>query len=379
MRVLGFRVPSRMGRFIRRKLPILSTWVSDNILFIGLTLLVRSRCHETPASITHLSGGAIEPTKLVGLKVWRPWWRWRTKLDREHRPLTILSCQPFGRWGNRVVQAATGVAAAKVFGATQVLLRSDDFLDTSSYILDNQVVLAGIRPHHPQVPAKVSFPRMGLIVEANWLLSDPSFRDRRNVINGFRSLRRANTLVSDSSQRHAHDLVIHFRGTDQLSREWRPPPLSFFLLSAIHSKARTVKVVTDDPQSSLVAGLLRILKQHGFLASVQSSSLREDIATIHNASTVCIGIGTFASSIVALSHCTRIVYSWKQPDWSYHGDIRGTFDLRTDIQNFRIEDATNTYVLPFARDAEFPPNLVRKHMEEFPMNNLKIVSIPGID
>lgn len=378
VRVLGLRVPKQTARRVRIIRDKCSSWAAENVLIVRRTFFVRSRRHETVAKIAHLSGGTLQPSKLVDFKVWRPWWGWRTNIGRGRRPLSVLSCQPFGRWGNRVVQAAAGLAAAETFGAKYFILRTEDFAHDLTRDLENQVTLIGVRPHESRIIGSGPFPRMRGIIEANWLLSQPAFRDRHQVVDGFRTLRKENPLALEKTQSDDCDLVIHFRGTDQLTRDWRPPPLSYFLLSAIHSRARTVRVVTDDPLNSLVADLLESLKRHGFATFVQSSTLRDDCMALQAATSVCIGVGTFASSIVALSHSTQTIYSWKQPDWVFNGEIRGTFDLRPDIQNYHIEDATNTYIRPFAGTSEFPPDLVRRHMKRFPISKLEIFSSPGV-
>ena len=270
------------------------------------------------------------------------------------------------------MQAALGLAAAEVFHAKYLLLRSDDFGRGVSQRLDNGVTFVGVKAHGARLHDRAVVPQSGVVIEANWLLSQSAFRDRRQVIEGFRALREAELEITQSVAKSDCDLVIHFRGTDQLTQDWRPPPLSFFVKSALHSQATSVLLVTDDPHNLLVRDLVDRLKKHGVTASTQSSTLEDDIATILSAPRGCIGVGTFASSVVALSRSAHTVYSWKQPDWSTWTDLVGTFDLRPDVKNYWVYDASETYVLPFSGEQEFPPSAVAKHVKDFPQEHLRI-------
>lgn len=369
MRAFGLRVPPPLARFVRFRLREILTWPMESFLLLGKHLYVRSWLLESPGTLERLSSGSLSLDDLSDLKVWRPWWMVVPTL---RRGVSVLTCEPYGRWGNRVVQAALGLAAAEVFHAESLLLRSDDFGRDVSQRLDNGLSLVGVNPHGARVHDRTGVAQSSVVIEANWLLSQSAFRDRRHVIEGFRALREAELEISHSVATSNYDLVIHFRGTDQLTQDWRPPPLSFFIKSALHSQAASVLVVSDDPDNPLVRDLLDRLKGHGLTASMQSRTLEDDIATILNAPRVCIGVGTFASSVVALSRSVHTVYSWKQPDWSTWTHLVGTFDVRPDVKHYWVYDASETYILPFSEEEAFPPSAVARHVSDFPEDHLRI-------
>lgn len=284
----------------------------------------------------------------------------------------VLTCKPYGRFGNRVVQAAVGVAAAKALGSAKLTLQTHDFLrGVGRANLDGLQLFAteelglrlraeGIRTH----PA--------LVVEANWLLSQRAFSDRRAISAGFSLLRGADLVQHPEKALEQSELIIHFRGTDMLTKDWRPPPLAFFVRAALHSKATSLVLVTDDPGHSLVVDLVARFAAQGFVARVQSQSLEEDSHTLLSAQTLCFGIGTFASSLAGLSKNLRVAYSWSQPDWSTWTHFLGSFDLRPDLENFQIFDASETYVARFGEQGAFSPADVADHVSTFPVEQLEV-------
>jgi hypothetical protein len=257
VRVFGLRVPPPVARFIRFRLREIRKWPAESFLLLGKHLYVRSWLLESPRTLERLSSGSLSLDDLSDLKVWRPWWMVAPTM---RTGASVLTCEPSGRWGNRVVQAALGLAAAEVFHAKYLLLRSDDFGRGVSQRLDNGVTFVGVNAHGARVHDRAVVPQSGVVIEANWLLSQSAFRDRRHVIEGFRALREAELEITQSVAKSDCDLVIHFRGTDQLTQDWRPPPLSFFVKSALHSQAASVLLVTDDPDNLLVRDLVDRLK-----------------------------------------------------------------------------------------------------------------------
>lgn len=375
MRVCGFRVPPPLARFARFRAQELRAWPRESFLRVGGGLYVRSWSMEQLPRLRTLFGSRFHPEKLVDLKIWRPWWVVFPSLKG---PRVVLTCEPYGRFGNRIVQTAVGVAAANILKAGALMLRTHDFLNNVSSAELGGVRLLTVKPGAERLSLEGLQTTSTLIVEANWLLSQRAFSDRSDISAGFSSLRRACLVPHLGKPEESSEFAVHFRGTDQLSKDWRPPPLAFFVKAALHAKVKSLLLVTDDPTHHLVAELLFRLRAERIESRIQSSSLHEDSQTLLQASTLCFGVGTFASSLAGISKNLRATYSWSQPDWSTWADFTGSFDLRPDVENFQIFDSSDTYTSRFRDIGEFSDAAVADHMARFTIKNLAVRRIAPI-
>lgn len=369
MRIYGVRVPPALALFARFRAREFRAWPRESFLRLGSVLYVRAWSMESLPRLSRLFGNHFHPENLVDLKIWKRWWM---AFSRETDGSAVLTCEPYGRFGNRIVQAAAGVAAAKALGAAKAMLRTDDFLNGISGTDLSGVQLAAVTARGQRLQVEGRRPYPALIVEANWLLSQPAFVNRGAISAGFSLLRGADLVQHQQNTRELSELVVHFRGTDMLTRDWRPPPLAFFVKAAQHSKAKSLVLVTDDPSNSLVVDLLARFATEGFVTRVQSQSLEEDSQTLLSATTLCFGVGTFASSFAGLSKNLRVAYSWSQPDWSTWAHFGGSFDLRPDLENFQIFDASRTYIAPFDQEKGFSNVDVAAHVSRFQIENLEV-------
>jgi hypothetical protein len=376
MRALGIRISPPLAHFIRSRAREFRRWPDESFMVAGGTLYVRAWTLETSKSLLRLSRGELKPDKMVDLKVWRPWWSiipWLLPVG------ATISCEPYGRYGNRVVQAAAGFAAARVFRATRFLLRTEDFATKTKKVDLEGITFSAVNPLGGRVEVDSASVRRKLIIEGNWLLSQEAFCNRKQIIDSFRVLRQGGLVKPlQPPPPERPDFVMHFRGTDQLTRDWRPPPLSFYVASALHAQVSSVLIVSDDPKHRLLTKLRRMLSDCGINSKLQSSSLGQDIQTLLSAKTMCIGIGTFASSLAGLSRSLGTVYAWRQPDWKTWTTLRGNFDLRPDLLVYHVSDVSQSYVLPFEQGGDFSPPAVVKHVEDFPLESLRVNRDSGI-
>ena len=283
-----------------------------------------------------------------------------------------MTCEPYGRLGNRILQAAIGTVVAEISGASTLLLRTDGFPCGVGRIELGHVVVLVDRSRGQFLPVGPRRGRPSLIIEANWLLSQAALIKRELLATGFERLRSTPIPLVPPNPQPAAELVIHFRGTDQIGKDWRPPPLGYFTKAVGHSGAKSVALVTDDSEHALVSDLVARLMDKGVAVRVVSGTLEEDAGALVGASQLCLGIGTFSSSLAGLSSALTVAYSWQQPDWSSWTNFYGTFDVRPDVVNIQIFDAQGEYVRPFAEDGDFADQAVVEHLASYPEEALKI-------
>ena len=375
MRVFGFPLPARIARFVRFRISELSEWPRQSFLFIGGRLYVRSWRFERESELMGILGGSeLELNNFSGLRVWKP--ASMPFLANQERVTAILSSAPYGRFGNRVVQAAAGLAAAEIASSSIFLLRSQDFSSTKKNVLVGdppiRILVSGSEGFFFRPGLGACIPA-GLVIEANWLRSQSIFPSRTAIVRGYESLRGASIIAPPSDvESPPVEFVLHFRGTDQIGHIWRPPPLAYYEKAVRHSGASRVRVVTDDPSSSLVHELKTRLERCDTETIVQSTEIQKDIATILLAPTFILGIGSFSSSLAGLSRTLKTAYSWSQPDWDGWTKFYGTFDLRPDIRNFFVVDPSGAYVRFFTENKVLSARQIVRHMIDFPIEDLEV-------
>lgn len=79
----------------------------------GGGVFVRSWAMQALPRLQRLFGKDFLPGNLVDLKMWRPWWALAPSLFRVG---AVLTCEPYGRFGDRILQTAVGVVAATHLG-----------------------------------------------------------------------------------------------------------------------------------------------------------------------------------------------------------------------------------------------------------------------
>lgn len=368
MRVLGVRVHPIVARFARVSARKLRAWPSESFLKVGGRVFVRSWSMESLPRLQRLFGGDFYPENLVELKIWRPWWALPPSLFRVG---VVLTCEPYGRFRNRILQTAVGVAAATHLGAQQLILRTDDFPATTDVMVLDGLVVEVARSPGQKLRVRLAGRQPRLIVEANWLLSQAALSDRGMLAHGFSQLRDV-TPLSGKQIRGGAELVMHFRGTDQIAATWRPPPLAYYLRVVNHSDAQDVALVTDDPEHFLVAELVQKLEERNVRVSIVSGLLEEDSAVIAGATTLCLGIGTFSSSLAGVSRDLSVAYSWMQPNWSNSTQFYGTFDIRPDVTNIRVFDSAGDYLALFTKHGDLTEKDLIAGMTRYPESALGI-------
>jgi hypothetical protein len=382
MRILGAPLPSKLARFLRFRLSELSEWPRQSFLFIGGFPYYRSWLLESPSRLMKLLGGGdVEVENFSQLRVWRPM---RLAFSRKLEVSAILSSQPYGRFGNRIIQTGVGLAAAERSSAKYFLLRSKDFPlpQNSLRVGVSKLHLLVSEADGPffAVPEGVKV-HSGVVLEANWLLSQAVFTSRSDIVQGYTTLRSAPTI--DLKPRpnffsSPEELVLHFRGTDQIGHIWRPPPLAYFEKAVEHAGTSTVRIVTDDSEDPLVGELANRLRQRGIETFLQSGAIEDDMSTILSASTFCLGIGSFSSGLAALSTDLQVAYSWAQEDWNGWTKFYGKFDIRPDVQNFYVTDSTGSYVRIFQDNKNLTRSKIVDHMMSFSPDNLMVTDSSGI-
>ena len=378
MRVFGFPLPASIARFVRFRISELAEWPRQSFLLIGRRLYVRSWRFERESKLMGILGGSeLELNNFSGLRVWKPA---SLPFSQKERVTAILSSAPYGRFGNRVVQAATGLAAAEIASSSIFLLRSQDFPSNRKNVSVGdppiRMLVSGSEGFFFRPGSGVRIPA-GLVVEANWLRSQSIFPSRTGIVRGYESLRRASIIDAPSEvESPPVELVLHFRGTDQIGHIWRPPPLAYYEKAVQHFGASRVRVVTDDPSSSLVQELQTRFEACDTETTVQSTDIHQDAATILQAPAFCLGIGSFSSSLAALSQTLETAYSWSQPDWDGWTKFYGTFDLRPDIQNFFVVEPSGAYVRFFTENKILSAQQIVRHMIDFPLEELEVSDLP---
>ena len=368
MRAFGIRISPPVARFLRFRAREFLAWPRESV-FIAGGLYVRSWRMESLATLQERLGPQFDPEKIVDLRVWRPWW---FLLPKNLRFDTVLTGEPYGRFGNRILQAAMGVAVAQNLRAGTLILRTDDFPRGVGRVELSDVEVLVDRNLGQVLGVSLPRGRPALILEANWLLSQAALPNRNLLAAGFASLRSSPFPLVPSKPLTRPDLVIHFRGTDQIGKDWRPPPLSYFTKAVNHSGARVVALITDDPQHVLVSELVARLDSRQVEVRTISGSLEDDAGAIAGASRFCLGIGTFSSSLAGLSRELTVAYSWQQADWASWTNFYGTFDLRPDVTNIEIFDARGEYVLPFESEYDFDEHAIVDHLASYPEAALEV-------
>jgi hypothetical protein len=377
VRILGVAIPPKHARFLRFRISEFSHWPRQSFLVIGKKLYVRAwRLEQPDRLITLLGGGELHIDQFSDLRIWKP-----VSLARRFRGArVILSAPPWGQYGNRIVQAAVGIAVAERASAAHFILRSQDFP------LPKDHVSLGGKGLHLLVSRssgwKVELPEgaivpPGIVIEANWLRSQSVFQSKADIALGYTALREASILETTENKTASPSpdtLVIHFRASDQIGQAWRPPPLAYFEKAVEHSGATQVLIVTDEIDNSLLQELVLRIERKRVGVTIQSNTLENDRLTILQAETLCLGIGSFSSGLAGISPSLRVAYSWSQPDWHLWTHFHGSFEMRPDIQNFYVFDPQGHYVLPFQQNHKLTPQEIVDHMSTYPLEALGIGS-----
>ena len=368
MRIFGQVVSPPIARFFRFRLEEARHFPRESFRVIGGRLYIRSWATEKLEALSQRFGTVCEPGKLVGMRVWRPITLLRS---RRAKFAGVLSSQPYGRFGNQLLSSAVALVVAEELKAPSVGLR----LSLPPIVLkfhdlpDRHIAVS----YQNRVVAPTS--TGGLWLEANWLLSQASLPNRSSIARGFELLRKA-TLWEHETNAHHYDLVLHFRGTDQLAQTWRPPPISYYEKVCEHLGPKVALLVTDDPKNRLVTTLVARLTGQGIRVVVQASSVRDDAMALLDGEVLCLGIGTFSSSLAGISGKIRVAYSWNQVDWALFTKFYGKFENRPDVQNLHVGDPSGVYAKFFAQDKDVSPAEVERHMMSFPMERLTVSKIP---
>lgn len=381
MRFFGVAIPPKHARFLRFRISEFSDWPHQSFLLIGKKLYVRAwRLEKRDRLITLLGGGELDIDQFSDLRIWKP-----VTLGRRFRVApVILSAAPYGRFGNRIVQAAVGIAVAERAYATHFILRSQDFpLPEDNVSLGGKglkLLVSRSSRWRVELPEGAIVPP-GIVIEANWLRSQSVFQSKADIALGYTALREASILEPTENRPDSpspETFVIHFRASDQIGQAWRPPPLAYFEKAVEHSGAVKSLIVTDEIDNFLLRELVLRIERRGVRVTVQSSTLENDRSTLLQAEALCLGIGSFSSGLAGISASLRIAYSWSQPDWRLWTHFYGSFEMRPDIQNIYVFDPEGKYVLPFQQNKKLTPQEIGDHMRTYPLEALGIGVRPPV-
>jgi hypothetical protein len=239
-----------------------------------------------------------------------------------------------GRFGNAVREVVCALSVARSLEIGNVYLAGDNVFASTSDIPSPGIHATPAGPKlwiDSTAPTSPPFSRL-----IRWSRRDYGLdgEDRQVEWASLRSALRVNGEAQDSGI-----ITIHLRGGDVFGtrdvRNYGQPPLSYYEKVLDHSEATKVLIVYQDELNPVFHGLVRMCQERSLVCTTQSSSLRQDIATLMGARTLVAGRGTFLPAIVGLSPHIERVYFFEDK-FSLQPPRHG-FDM------YRVFDATGDY------------------------------------
>ena len=310
---------------------------------------------------------AIDLSKLEGLRIWYP-----ISPDIRGGEIDIISAFPSGRLGNRIFELAIGMGVAGV-----VLARNFNMIVKASDADEGifPQVSAGLPIRHWVRTKKTSLRLQGsfgsqtrpILIQGSFLAIDPLvFPDYLDLMAKSFSVMRNSTEADrllPISPLGTPECVVHFRGTDRLTsaqdRDFRPPPLAFFLRAVESEGVCSVKIVTEDPESSLVEELLRRFQNSEIIATVSHGSLEEDLALMLSARVLILSGSSLSDSAAGLSSRLQKIHMFE----------RATV-TRTDVEVFHWYDKSGSWEARYNKLSFDSPLPVAELMSNFPAKNI---------
>lgn len=275
--------------------------------------LVRSR---TTWLLERLS--AQQATHLLKLSNPRIWKAPFARIPKNVSNFSLMSSFPEGRLGNRFLEMAAGISALRLFNQTTfIMLHRPITADEELFVQTVAGVDISVLECSPDKSIggdlDIQGPSGFVILQAdflNGLLT--GFPPSKSIMQSFSSIRESVLLGKTSSVKE--EVVLHFRASDRLeqpsSRQYRPAPLSFFEMAAVMSLGPRgrIRIVTDDPHSTIVTVLRERLEGLKFEVAVQSSSLKRDFQTLLSGKTLILSGSSLGDAAAGLSHSLERVF-----------------------------------------------------------------------
>ncbi|MBR0655082.1 discoidin/SUN/FTP domain-containing protein [Plastoroseomonas arctica] len=225
-----------------------------------------------------------------------------------------------GRLGNRIIGTMNALLFAQVHGIGRVYLSVDDFRDAFGVPESLRYGDIEILVRKPEA-GENAFLMMSRFYYGHYVPAAVE-RDPIRLAAILRDAVRPILLPGlEDGALDAGTVVIHIRSGDVFQGVgghvgYVQPPLSYYVAALEHAAREhpvdQVVVVHEDRANPTIAALEAYLSAAGIGCTMQSSTLREDTATIFGARRIISGHGTFVAAVIAQSVRVETLYFFRR-------------------------------------------------------------------
>lgn len=313
------RVETRLTAILRARIDELQKWLKKNFLIINSSLYIAGPKGKTLRN--------LENSEFLDADLIKIWYRFPRLTFRAG--IQVMSAFPAGRLGNRFFELSLLMAfGEKLSDRFPIMLhkqlQGDEAL-IAPFLRNAPVFSFETNKKSLRIQNSVQSSHGPVIIQINFLDLWPKDALETNLLSSSFEILRSRSSARLRSLAGEDSVVIHFRGTDRLSSrqdpQFGPAPLSFFVKAARHSSASESLIVTDDPDSQLLADLVERLRVAGISTKVQSRSLHEDFGALLSGRKLILSGSSLGDSAAGLSDCLQSAYIFQRvlPTRSNHG------------------------------------------------------------